>query len=61
MAQRHSIPHFKPLIVDIINPEGHGARQHQELATPSSPKKYIFHKEWAWQANNRATPLIFRI
>ena len=28
---------------------------------PSSPKKYIFHKEWAWQANNNATPPIFRI
>ena len=54
MVQRHSIPHFKPLIVDSLNPEGQGVWQHQELATPSSPKKYIFHKEWAWQANKKS-------
>jgi len=38
-----------------------GAWQHQELATPSSPKKFLFYKEWAWQANTRATPPTLRI
>ena len=27
---------------------------------PFFPKKYTFHKQWAWQAPDNATPLSFR-
>ena len=63
MAQRHSIPHFKPPIVDNKSTEGVATSGacHALLATPSSPKKYFFQKKWAWQLINKATPPIFRI
>ena len=61
MVQRHLIPHFKPLIVDIRNPEGQGRGNIRSLPCPLPLKSTFFHKEWAWQANKRATPPTFRI
>ena len=34
MVQKHSIPHFKPLIVHIINPEGEGRGKIRSLPPP---------------------------
>ena len=34
MAQRHSIPHLKPLIVDVMNPEGQGCGNIRSLPRP---------------------------
>ena len=44
MAQRHSIPHFKPLIVDIINPEGQGRGNIRSLPRPLLLKSTFFTK-----------------
>ena len=44
MAQRHSIPHFKPLIVDIINPEGQGCGNIRSLPRPLLLKSEFFTK-----------------
>ena len=60
MLQRHSIPHFKPLLVDITIPEGQGRGNIRTLPRPLLLKSTFF-TEWVWQANNKATPPIFRI
>ena len=44
MAQRHSILHFKPLIVDIINPEGQGRGNIRSLPRPLFLKSTFFTK-----------------
>ena len=52
MAQRHSIPHFKPLIVDIINPEGQGRGNIRSLPRPLFLKSDFFTK------SGRGRPII---
>ena len=44
MVQRHLIPHFKPLIVDIINPEGQGRGNIRSLPRPLLLKSEYFTK-----------------
>ena len=44
MVQRHSIPHFKPLIVDIINSEGQGRGNIRSLPRPLLLKSTFFTK-----------------
>ena len=44
MVQRHSIPHLKPLIVDIINPEGQGRGNIRSLPRPLLLKSEFFTK-----------------
>ena len=44
MAQRHSIPHFKRLIVDNINPEGQGRGNIRSLPCPLLLKSTFFTK-----------------
>ena len=44
MAQRHSILHFKPLIVDIKNPEGQGHGNNRSLPRPLLQKSTFFTK-----------------
>ena len=44
MAQRHSIPHFKPLIVDSKNPEGQGCGNIRSLPRPLLLKSEFFTK-----------------
>ena len=51
MVQRHSIPHFKPLIVDIINPEGQGRGNIRSLPCPLLLKSTFFTK------NGRGRPI----
>ena len=52
MAQRHLIPHFKPLIVDIINPEGQGHGNIRSLPCPLLLKSTFFTK------SGRGRPII---
>ena len=52
MAQRHLIPHFKPLIVDIINPEGQGRGNIRSLPRPLLLKSAFFTK------SGRGRPII---
>ena len=52
MVQRHSIPHFKPLIVDIINPEGQGRGNIRSLPRPLLLKSEFFTK------SGRGRPII---
>ena len=59
MVQRHTISHLKALIVDKKIPGGQGRGSIMGLPCPLLLKRY--HKEWGWQANKNATPLIFRI
>ena len=61
MAQRHSIPYFKLLIVDSKYPEGQGCGNIRSLPRPLLLKSEFFYKEWAWQANNNGMLPIFRI
>ena len=51
MLQRHSIPHFKPLIVDIMNPVGQGRGSIRSLLHPILLKSTFFTK------NGRGTPI----
>ena len=44
MVQRHSIPHFKPLIVDSENPEGQGRGNIRSLPHPLLLKSTFFTK-----------------
>ena len=44
MAQRHLIPHFKPLIVDSKNPEGQGRGNIRCLPRPLFLKSTFFTK-----------------
>ena len=44
MAQRHSIPHFKPLIVNSKNPEGQGRGNIRSLPRPLLLKSTFFTK-----------------
>ena len=44
MAQRHSIPHFKPLIVDSEIPEGQGQGIIRSLSRPLLLKSTSFTK-----------------
>ena len=44
MVQRHSIPHFKPLIVDSKNPEGQGCGNIRSLPRPLLLKSTFFTK-----------------
>ena len=44
MAQRHSIPHFKPLIVDSKSPEGQGRGNIRSLPRPLLLKSTFFTK-----------------
>ena len=44
MAQRHLIPHFKPLIVDSKNPEGQGRGNIRSLPCPLLLKSTFFTK-----------------
>ena len=44
MAQRHSMPHFKPLIVGNINPEGQGRGNIRSLPRPLLLKSEFFTK-----------------
>ena len=44
MAQRHSIPHFQPLIVDTKNPEGQGLGNIRSLPRPLLLKNTFFTK-----------------
>ena len=52
MAQRHLIPHFKPLIVDMINPEGQGRGNIRSLPRPLLLKSTFFTK------SGRGRPII---
>ena len=52
MAQRHSIPHFKPLVVNIINPEGQGRGNIRSLPCPLLLKSEFFTK------SGRGRPII---
>ena len=52
MAQRHLIPHFKPLIVDILNPEGQGRGSIRSLPHPLLLKSTFFTK------SGRGRPII---
>ena len=52
MAQRHSIPHFKPLIVDNINPERQGRGNIRSLPRPLLLKSTFFTK------SGRGRPII---
>ena len=52
MVQRHLIPHFKPLIVDIINPEGQGRGNIRSLPRPLLLKSEFFTK------SGRGRPII---
>ena len=42
MVQRHLIPHFKPLIVDIINTKGQGRGNIRSLPRPLLLKSEFF-------------------
>ena len=44
MVQRHSIPHFKPLIVDSKSPEGQGCGNIRSLPRPLLLKSEFFTK-----------------
>ena len=44
MVQRHIIPHFKPQIVEIINPEGQGRGNIRSLPHPLLLKSALFTK-----------------
>jgi len=44
MVQKHSIPNLKPLIVDIINPEGQGRGNIRSLPPPLLLKSDFFTK-----------------
>ena len=44
MAQKHLIPHFKPLIVDNINPEGQGCGNIRSLPRSLLLKSTFFTK-----------------
>ena len=44
MVQQHQIPHFKPMIVDIINPEGQGCGNIRSLPCPLLLKSEFFTK-----------------
>ena len=44
MLQKHLIPHFKPLIVDIRNPEGQGRSNIRSLPHPLLLKSAFFTK-----------------
>ena len=61
MVQRHTISHFRALIVDKNFTGGQGLVSIMGLPRPLLLKSSICHKEWAWQANKNATPPIFRI
>ena len=61
MVQRHTMSCVKALIVDKKIPGGQGRGNIMGLPRPLLLKSSIYHKEWAWQANKDATPLIFRI
>ena len=61
MVQRHTISHLKALIVDKNILGGKGRGSIMGLPCPLFLESSIYHKEWAWQANKNATPLIFRI
>ena len=52
MAQRHLIPHFKPLIVDSKNPEGQGCGNIRSLPRPLLLKSEFFTK------SGRGRPII---
>ena len=52
MAQRHLIPHFKPLIVDSKNPEGQGRGNIRSLPRPLLLKSEFFTK------SGRGRPMI---
>ena len=52
MVQRHSIPHFKPLIVDSKNPEGQGRGNIRSLPRPLLLKSEFFTK------SGRGRPMI---
>ena len=52
MVQRHSIPHFKPLIVDSKNPEGQGCGNIRSLPRPLLLKSEFFTK------SGRGRPII---
>ena len=52
MAQRHSIPHFKPLIVDSKSPEGQGRGNIRSLPRPLLLKSEFFTK------SGRGRPII---
>ena len=52
MVQRHSIPHFKPLIVDSRNPEGQGFGNIRSLPRPLLLKSEFFTK------SGRGRPII---
>ena len=44
MVKRHSIPHFKPQIVDIVNLEGQGRGNIRSLPHPLLLKSTFFTK-----------------
>ena len=52
MVQRHSISHYKPLIVDIINLEGQGRGNIRSLPHPLLLKSEFFSK------SGRGRPII---
>ena len=61
MVQRHTIRHLKALIMDKVIPGGQGHGSIMGLPRLLLLKSSIYHKEWAWQANKNATPLIFSL
>ena len=54
MVQRHSIPHFEPLIVDIMNLEGQGQGNTSSLPRPLLLKSAFFTK------SGRGRPIIMQ-
>ena len=61
MVQRYTLSHLKVLIMDKNITGGQGRDSIMGLPRPLLLKSSIYHKEWAWQVNKNATPLIFRI
>ena len=56
MVQRHSIPHFKPVIVDIRNPEGQGRGNIRSLPRPLLLKSTFFTKSGCGRPKTKPRP-----
>ena len=56
MVQRHLIPYFKPLIVDIKNPEGQGRGSIRSLPRPLLLKSAFFTKSGGGRAITKPRP-----
>ena len=57
MAQRHSIPHSKPLIVDSKSPEGQGRGNIRSLPHPLLLKSTFFTKSGRGKPITKPRPI----